>query len=164
MRWAEFVEAAPELAALGRARIEQFGFVFLGTIRKDGGPRVNPVEAFIVEGDLALSMIWRSLKALDLLRDPRAYIHTPILERDGGSPGEFKLRGRALPIEDGALREAVADTLERESGYRPPERWHLFGVDVESAVFHHYDPDDSQQHMTRWTPERGLESSTRRYL
>jgi hypothetical protein len=50
MRWADFEEAAPELAALGRERIERFGFVFLGTIRSDGGPRINPVEAHLVEG------------------------------------------------------------------------------------------------------------------
>lgn len=164
MRWADFEETVPELAALGRERIEQFGFVFLGTIRRDGGPRVNPVEAFIVEGHLALSMIWRSLKALDLLRDPRLYLHTPILERDRGTPGEFKLRGRALPLEDAPVRAALADTLERESGYRPPERWHLFTVDVEAAAFHLYDPEDSLQHLTRWTPERGIEVSARTYL
>jgi Pyridoxamine 5'-phosphate oxidase len=163
-RWAEFEEAAPELAALGRELIEQFGFVFIGTLRRDGGPRVNPVEAFIVEGHLALCMIPGSLKALDLLRDPRAFLHTPITDRHLGAPGEFKLRGRAVPIEEPSLHGAVADTLERESGYRPPEDWNLFSLDIESAVFHRYGQDDSLQHMLRWTPGRGLESSTRTYL
>jgi hypothetical protein len=163
-RWADFEAAVPELAALGRERIEEFGFVFIGTLRKDGGPRVNPVEAFIVDGHLTLCMIPGSLKAGDLLRDPRAYLHTPITDRHLGTPGEFKLRGRAVPIEDPALREALAATLERESGYRPTEEWHLFSVDVESAVFHRYEPETSLQHMSRWTPERGLEVIERTYL
>lgn len=37
-RWADLEEAAPELAALGRERIEQFRFVFIRTLRRDGGP------------------------------------------------------------------------------------------------------------------------------
>ena len=161
-RWADFEEAAPELAALGRARIEQFGFVFLGTIRSDGGPRVNPAEAWIVEGNLAHTMMRGSLKALDLLRDPRAFLHTPILERELGTPGEFKLRGRAVPIGDEPLRDAVADTVERGSGWRPPRDWHFFTIDVESAAFHRYDEREELHHLLRWTPERGLETSTKR--
>jgi hypothetical protein len=125
---------------------------------------VNPVETFIVEGHLALCLIPGSLKAQDLLRDPRAFLHTPITDRHLGTPGEFKLRGRAVPIEDPALRDAVAATLERESGYRPPADWHLFTVDVESAAFHRYEPTSSVQHLTRWTPDRGLEVSERTYL
>ena len=164
MRWAEFEEAAPSLAALGRERIERFGFVFVGTIRKDGGPRVNPVEAHFVEGHLALCMIHGSLKALDLLRDPRAFLHTPILDASSGDPGEFKLRARAFPLEDADLRRAVADTLERESGWRPPEEWHVFSADVESAAFHRYDAESGLHRLTRWTPVRGVEDSWRTYL
>lgn len=163
-RWADFEESAPGLAAIGRELIEQFGFVFVGTIRKDGGPRVNPVEAWIVDGHLAVCMIWRSLKALDLLRDPRAFLHTPVTDRLLGTPGEFKARAKAIEIREDALREAVADTLERGSGWRPPERWHYFTMDIESAALHRYDEKDDVHHMVRWTPERGVEASTRTYL
>jgi hypothetical protein len=45
LRWADFEVAASELATLGRERFERFGFLFVATVRKDGGPRVNPVEA-----------------------------------------------------------------------------------------------------------------------
>ena len=162
--WADFERAAPELAALGRERIEQFGFVFLGTVRKDGGPRVNPAEAFIVEGHLALALIPWSLKARDLMRDPRVFLHTPVRDRHSGEPGEFKLRGQAVEISEASLREAVADTFERESGYRPPEDWHLFTLDVESAAFLRYDEEENLNRMLVWTPERGVESSTRTYL
>lgn len=163
-RWADFDDAAPELAALGRERIERFGFVFIGTIRKDGGPRVNPVEAHIVDGHLAVCMVRRSLKALDLLRDSRAFLHTPVVDRLLGTPGEFKLRARAVGIDDRALRDAVADTLERASGWRPPEDWHFFTMDIGAAAFLRYDEEAQVHRLMRWTPERGVETATRTYL
>jgi len=36
------------------------------TIRSDGTPRVSPVEPFVMDGILWLSMLWRSKKAADL--------------------------------------------------------------------------------------------------
>jgi hypothetical protein len=163
-RWADFEEAAPELARLGRERLEQFGFVFVATIRKDGGPRVNPAEAHIVDGHLALCMVPRSLKALDLLRDPRAFLHTPVVERFLGTPGEFKLRGRAIEIGERSLRQAVARTLELKSEWRPPDDWHYFTLDIEAAAFLRYDEEQEVHRMLRWTPERGVEAATRTYL
>jgi hypothetical protein len=159
--WAEFERAAPELASLGRERIDRFGFVFLGTVRKDGGPRINPVEAHFVEGQLAHALMKGSVKALDLLRDPRAYLHTPVLDAQLGRPGEFKLRARAVSVEDEGLRGAIADAVERRSGYRPPDDWHFFTIDVESAAFHDYDEAQDVHHVKRWTPARGYEASTR---
>ena len=58
MIWEEFKKAAPELAALGEERFNQSGVILLGTLRKDGFPRITPVEAFIVDGHLYLGMIW----------------------------------------------------------------------------------------------------------
>src|SRR5256885_13070983 len=47
------------------------------TLFRSGAPRVNPCEAYVIDGHLLLNMMPRSLKALDLLRDPRVYVHTP---------------------------------------------------------------------------------------
>ena len=71
LTWAELEQAAPEIAAHGRALIEKFQFVLIGTLTKDGSPRVTPVEAYVIDGHLLANMIPRSLKARDLLRDPR---------------------------------------------------------------------------------------------
>ncbi len=148
LRWVDFEQASPELAELGRTRFERFGFLFVATVRSDGGPRVNPVEAYVVDGHLILNMMWSSLKAKDLLRDPRAYLHTPITDRLG-APGEFKLTGRALPIEDPALRKAAADVIEAKIDWRPPERSHFFTIDVERAAFITYD-EDGTKHVKLW--------------
>ncbi|HEX6676529.1 MAG TPA: pyridoxamine 5'-phosphate oxidase family protein [Actinomycetes bacterium] len=148
LRWVDFEQASPELAELGRTRFERFGFLFVATIRSDGGPRVNPVEAYVVDGHLVLNMMWSSLKAKDLLRDPRAYLHTPVTDRLG-APGEFKLTGRALPVEDPALRKAAADVIEAKIDWRPPERSRFFTIDVERAAFITYD-DDGTKHVKLW--------------
>src|SRR2546427_5275143 len=101
MIWQQFKQAAPELAALGEERFERTGVVLVGTLRKNGWPRISPVEPFINDGHLYLGMMWQSRKALDLLRDPRCTVHSSISNRDG-TEGEFKLYGRALEIQDRA--------------------------------------------------------------
>jgi hypothetical protein len=44
--------------------------VLVATIRRDGTPRLSPVEPFVLEGELWLSMMPASTKAHDLDRDP----------------------------------------------------------------------------------------------
>ena len=71
MNWEDFRRSDPELAALGEERFDATGLIMIGTIRKNGWPRISAVEPLIFEGKLYLGMMWQSLKALDLLRDPR---------------------------------------------------------------------------------------------
>ena len=151
--WADFERVAPDLASLGRERFERFGIVLIGTVRSDGGPRVTPVEVYLVQGHLVFNMMWRSLKALDLLRDPRVFVHSVVTGREGAE-GEFKLRGHAVVIEDARLRAASADAIEAAIDWRPPERSHFFAVDVEAAAFVHY--EDDERRMTPWNRERGI--------
>jgi hypothetical protein len=39
------------------------GVLLVVTIRRDGTPRVSPVEPLVLDGDLWLSMMWQSRKA-----------------------------------------------------------------------------------------------------
>ena len=71
MNWQEFAQQDPKLAALGQERLDKNGLVMVGTLRKNGWPRISPVEPLFFNDQLYLGMIWRSQKALDLLRDPR---------------------------------------------------------------------------------------------
>src|SRR5215469_15092027 len=77
----------------------QPGLVLVATIRGDGTPRISPVEPYVLDGVLWLSMLWRSRKAADLLRDPRVLVHSVVTGRDGGE-GEFKIRGTARAERD----------------------------------------------------------------
>ena len=44
MRWSDFAARAPRLAALGEDRLLAPGVVLVGTIRRDGTPRISPGE------------------------------------------------------------------------------------------------------------------------
>ena len=135
MRWEEFQRRDPELAALGRERFERTGLIFLGTLRKNGWPRISPVEPLITNGHLYLGMMWQSRKALDLLRDPRCTVHSTISDRDG-TEGEFKVYGYAVDIQDLDARRRYGDALYEKIQWRPEEpEYHLFSVDIESAAF-----------------------------
>jgi hypothetical protein len=76
--WTDFANSAPELAARGLTRMNARELIVLGSLKKDGAPRVSPVEPDIVDGELMMGMIWQSNKALDLLRDPRCMVTTVV--------------------------------------------------------------------------------------
>ncbi len=147
MIWSEFEKVAPEMARLGEERFDRSGVVLVGTVRKDGSPRISPVEPLITQGQLFLGMMWRSKKALDLIRDPRCVVHSTISNRDG-SEGEFKLRGHAVDAPDLDVRRGYCEALYEKIVFRPKEPYHLFSVDIESAAFIVYQNDE--QSVRRW--------------
>jgi hypothetical protein len=108
---------------------------------------------FIVDGELLLGMMWRSTKALDLLRDPRVLVHSAVTNRTG-EEGEFKVRGRAADVQDPGVRERYADTLEAAIDWRPPEPFHLFGVDIDDVAFVRH--ADERKHVATWKPDTGV--------
>src|SRR5215475_14150412 len=139
MHWSDFERAQPRLAGLGKQRLIEPGVLLVGTIRRDGSPRLSPVEPLVMDGDLWLSMIWKSAKARDLLRDPRILVHSVITSRDGGE-GEFKIRGTARPQDDTAVQRRYADSAAATLGWQPePGRFHLFAIDIDHVTFFRYD-------------------------
>jgi hypothetical protein len=142
LTWAELETAAPDITALGRKLLERFQFVFVGTLTKDGSPRVNPCEAYVIDGHLLLNMMPRSLKALDLLRDPRIYVHTPVTSKEASDGGEFKLAGRASVLEDAGLRRKLDDLFWQMIQWRPAPDSHYFEVLAERIAYHRYGEDE----------------------
>jgi hypothetical protein len=153
MKWIAFAAAAPELSTLGERRLDQTGLALIGTIRADGSPRISPIEPFFSDGELMLGMMWRSKKALDLLRDPRLTFHTATYDRSGAD-GDFKLYGTAVDVGDPAMRTRYGDVLEAKIQWRPSEPFHLFAMDIERAGFVRF---GKEQVAMRWTPGRGVE-------
>ena len=151
MRWGAFLAAAPELGALSAGRLAADRLVLVATLRRDGSPRISPVEAFVIPGELMLGMMWQSRKALDLLRDPRLAVHSATAD-PAGTEGDVKLYGRAVDVAEPALRTAYADVLEERIQWRPPEPFHLFAVDIEAAGVMRFGPAPL---ALRWTPEAG---------
>jgi hypothetical protein len=126
VRWHDFQAGAPQLAAVALERFERYGLVLIGTLRKDGSPRISCVEPCLVSGDLCLSMMWRSRKAVDLLRDPRIVLHNAICTNRGDEV-EVSINGRALEVEDPDPKRTCAEALERTSPF------HLFVIEIESV-------------------------------
>jgi hypothetical protein len=127
--WQEFREADRPFAELAEARIDGEGLVLVGTLRRNGWPRISPVEPLIVEGVLYLGMMWQSRKALDLLRDPRCVVHSVVRDK-AGTEGDVKVYGRAVDVADADERERYGRALEARIGWRPAGDYHLFAVDI----------------------------------
>src|SRR5579884_2750008 len=154
-RWGELERQQPRFAALGRERLIAPGVVLVGTIRRDGTPRISPVEPLLWEGELWLSMLHGSLKAADLTRDPRVLVHSIVTSRDGAA-GEYKVRGRAI-LEDSLDRQrGYANEVTERLGWTPePGRFHLFRIEIADVTFIRYEEETGDQFIARW-PE-GIE-------
>jgi hypothetical protein len=159
MRWSELELEAPELAALGRERLEAAKLVMLGTIRADGTPRISPVEPFLLEGHLLLGAMTRSAKARDLTRDPRCAVHSIVTAPNQGE-GELKLFGRVEQVGDPALRNASDEPWWVPLG---DDRALVFSVEIDRAVFVSWDLEGGLMTVRRWSPERGTTASTTSY-
>ncbi|HYX88350.1 MAG TPA: hypothetical protein VE753_03185 [Gaiellaceae bacterium] len=153
MRWDEFAAACPELAALGEERLRRHELCLVGTLRRNGYPRISPVEPEFVDGELMLGMMWRSPKALDLVRDPRCVVHSVVSDRQG-TEGDFKLYARAVDVQDASRRARYRAAIRARIDWEPSEpRYHLFVLDVDSAGFVVFGSD---RFGLAWDRERGL--------
>jgi len=132
MSWSKLESRGPEIAEFGKARLHN-KVAYLGTIRKDGSPRVHPFTPIIGEGHFFVFMEPTSPKGNDLRRDGRFAVHCSMSDTSGES-GEFIVTGRAKFIEDPELRALAV----KVSPYNPAERYVLFEFDVESVVMTEY--------------------------
>ena len=127
--WAEFADAAPEIANEGTRLIYATGGgkALLATVRGDDPPRIHPITVAIVDERLYAFIIARSPKKLDLELDGRYALHTHL---DLAAPNEFALRGRAGLVDDPDERGRVATgwTFEVDDSYA------LFEFSIESAL------------------------------
>jgi hypothetical protein len=132
--WGEFAAAAPDLAATCVQRLDRYGLVYIGTVRRDGSPRVSPTEPLFAHGELYLGMMHRSRKALDLLRDPRIEILNATTDRMMGD-AEAHVRGRVREVTDHGEIDRFTQACRAKIDWAPEGYdWHLFAVDVESVL------------------------------
>jgi hypothetical protein len=133
-----------------RFRTDQLAM--LGTLRADGSPRISPCEVDLAAGHLFLGMMWRSRKALDLLRDPRIVVHSLQSDREA-SVADIKIYGRALEILEPDLRRAFHDAILARIDWAPAEpNHHVFALDVLEAAYFSF-PDKV---VLKWGAETGL--------
>jgi hypothetical protein len=156
--WSEIETAAPELAARARATFDAHRHKLLATLRRDGSPRISGIEASFIDGELWLGMMPGSRKALDLRRDPRLALHSASMDPPDDPtdwPGDAKLAGRAVEVEDPELLRKLGAGDDADSA-------HLFRVDVtELSHVHVGDPADHLV-IDLWQEGKGLSSRQRR--
>jgi len=121
VRWGAFQMLRPDLAAAGRGLFYQFGvgLGFLGTLRRDGGPRVHPICPLLT-GDGLYAFLAPSFKRDDLRRDPRYALHSfPSPQNEDA----FYVTGTARPVgDDSAVAGLRVQFLaERKWDSAPPE-------------------------------------------
>lgn len=136
MSWKTLEESHPELAELGKRRFST-GLAYLGTVAKDGSPRVHPVTPIIGQGRLFLFMEPTSPKGFDLRRGSRYALHCMVEDTEGGD-GEFMVMGTGRLVEDAASRALAVES----SSYEPADRYVLYELSVDRALGFIYKPDD----------------------
>ena len=128
--WSEVERQAPELGARVRGRFEAHGLGMLATLRKDGAPRISGIEVLFDSGELWLGMMPDSLKAKDLIRDPRFALHSATTDKQVAE-GDAKIAGLAVPVEDESTIEGFRLAVAARTGYPPPPGpMRLFTLDV----------------------------------
>jgi hypothetical protein len=123
--WARLETEAPEVAAYGARAwpgmahlhrgepvpegMHAFDVAYLGTVRRDGGPRVHPFCPILADGRLFAAIPRSSPKGWDLRRDPRCVVHA----LPGPDDAELCIRARAREVDDDATRAEVVAVVER---------------------------------------------------
>jgi hypothetical protein len=136
--------AAPEIAAFARRKIEETGLSLVGTTRSDGWPRVSGWELFLCDGRIYVGSMPNAVKVLDLRRDPRCCVFTPLRDKDD-LEGEAKLFCEAREIttreEHEKVRWAFKELRDFDMG-----AWedgaHVFEMAICGAAFQRVVGDD----------------------
>ena len=153
--WREVEAEAPELAAAARRFLDAHVHKTLATLRRDGSPRISGTEALFADGELWFGGMWRSMKALDLQRDPRFALHSGSADPPEWT-GDAKVAGRVDEVTDPARKAAVI------GGSAPPGPSHLFRADVtELSVVRLGEPADHLV-IESWHAGRGVRRTERR--
>lgn len=135
--------SAPTIAAFFEDRVITTGLVLLGTTRADGWPRVSPIELSIRDDRLYVGSMPSGVKALDLRRDPRCCILTPLADKDdlGGEAKAFcQAREIAGSEEWEMIRAAWQESLGFDIGQ--PGASHVFELEIVAASWQRVDGDD----------------------
>jgi hypothetical protein len=156
--WRDLEAAAPEIARLGRERLEGARVALLGTVRADGSPRISPVEPYLWQGHLLFGVMPWSAKRRDLARDPRCVLHSAVTGPDSGE-GELKLDGRAVEAGDDLRTGCRAGWWTG----RPAGDAAVFSLQVERAAFVSWDLAAGRMTVLRWSARGGYRTAGRAY-
>lgn len=161
--WTSFADEAPDLATLAEQRMADTGLLMLGTLRRDGFPRISPVEPTLADGRLVLhderlwlGMMPGSTKSRDLQRDGRLALHTATADKMV-SAGDVKLWGTATQVTERAALEQMSDDIYVSVGHRfDVGTFDAFDVDLLGASAVTVDIEAEVMLVRTWQPGKGV--------
>ncbi|MGV3759605.1 MAG: pyridoxamine 5'-phosphate oxidase family protein [Actinomycetota bacterium] len=152
---------APAIADHLGSRLTSTGLGFLATRRRDGWPRVSPMEVSIIDGRLYVGSMPNAVKAQDLQRDPRCCLITTLADKDDLG-GEVKAFCRAREIADPAEWERVRaiwkEAMDLDIG--DPGGSHVFELDIVAAALQRVEGEEWR--TTSWQEGGRIRERTRR--
>jgi Pyridoxamine 5'-phosphate oxidase len=164
IEWKQFVSEAPETAAVFERRLAATGLGLIATLRKDGFPRVSPLEPLLGDDRLWLGMMPGSTKVRDLVRDPRLCLHSATADKDVAD-GDAKLWGRAVRADDDDTKGRYVAAFKAATGNdlgEMPGGFSLFWLDLTGGSSLVLGDDHQHLRITSWTPGEP-ERITKRY-
>ena len=150
--WTELTEHAPLITTIFTRRHAATGHLcMLATLRRDGFPRISPIEPKVFEGQLLLIGMPHTTKFHDLARDPRFCLHTATVDTHV-SDGDAKLWGVVHDIPDRDLHQRFAEDLFAHTGFdlRGQEFDHFYAADITGASA--VEVADGHMDVTIWKP------------
>ncbi|WP_406286449.1 pyridoxamine 5'-phosphate oxidase family protein [Embleya sp. NBC_00896] len=142
--WAEFEKVEPEFAATVRERFGMYKHHVLGTLRADGSPRLSGLEVNFRFEEMWLGMMPGSLKARDLLRDPRFSIFANPGEGAELEHGDIRVSGRAVEVVDAEVKDRFAESAGA------PVPFHLFRVELGEVSGFGVEGEEMVVRVWRW--------------
>jgi hypothetical protein len=133
LRWDEFAAAEQRMAEVARKQIRfvGIGLGYLGSVRKDGAPRIHPFCPTFSGDRLFGLILGESPKCNDLLRNPRCAVHACLFPP---SPNEVLLQCIAVHHDDHALADQVrasgAEDGMTSTNDEDLFEFHIVGVDI----------------------------------
>ncbi len=149
--WAQFAEAAPDLAQAVRERFDAHRHKTMATLRADGSPRISGTEVSITGGEMTIGSMPGAVKGADLKRDPRVAIHSGSDEPDEWR-GDAKVAGRAVLVTDEAEIARLVEGPQPEPG-----SFDLFRIDIAEAVVVSLNEAKDRLVIESWHEDRGYE-------
>ena len=125
--FADVENVEPDLADRVRAILSSTTNAVLGTIRRDGSPRLSGADPYFHDGQLRIRSMPRARKGQDLRRDPRVAVHSIPWDsrklRDGAADvgqADAKVSGTAVLVSDADELSGFRAWLKSERGFEPP--------------------------------------------
>jgi len=142
--WNDFAAAEPDFSRRVLEIFETQKHMTLATLRRDGSPRISGTEAHVVGGQLVLGMMAGSLKARDLIRDPRLALHSPTFDPPEDDPSAW--------IGDAKITGLAVEHIDRD----PEDESYEFFVDITEVVLTKVGNPPDHLAIESWHPDRGL--------